>query len=127
MIKEIDFKPVDKFVVTFDDFRTYKGPFTIVDKKASTEENTVTKVVKKNVKYNHQVATVVATPELEADQKSPIEVGDKILVDFRACMPLDGYENLFMIPRYNVLGVLYSEEVFDHSDGSEGIYEVNEK
>lgn len=109
LIQEVDFKPLDKFVVTLSKpARTYLGPQTIVDKEVSTPENTVTKVVKKAVKYNHQVMVVVSTPQTEelVDKKSAISVGDSILCDFRACMPLDGYDNLYMIPKYNILGVI---------------------
>jgi hypothetical protein len=106
LIKEVDFRPIDKFVVTFDKFRTHPAPFQVVDKEKSTEETTVTKIVKKATKYNHQVAIVVASPDTEDGVKNPINAGDKIVVDFRACMPLDGYDNLYMIPKYNVLGVV---------------------
>jgi hypothetical protein len=106
LIKEVDFKPLDKFVVTFDSFRTYKSPMSVVDKEKTTTEETVTKIVKKAVKYNHQVAVIVATPNTEDESKSPICAGDKVFVDFRACMPLDGYENLYMVPKYNLLGVV---------------------
>ena len=107
LIQEVDFKPLDKFVVTLPKpARTYMGPQTIVDKEVSTPENTVTKVVKKAVKYNHQVVVVVSTPTSEQVTKDSILVGDKVLVDFRACMPLDGYDNLYMIPKYNILGVV---------------------
>ena len=102
LIKEVDFQPLDKFVVTFEDFRTYRTPMSVVDKAHSTADETVTKMVKKDVKYNHQICTVVATPKSEAD----ITAGDKLFVDFRACMPLDGYDNLYMVPKYNVLGVV---------------------
>jgi hypothetical protein len=108
LIQEVDFKPLDKFVVTFDEFRTFKQMQSVIDKAKSTDDETVTKQVKKDVKYNHQVAVVVATPPDDQVIKSEIkiEAGDKVLVDFRACMPLDGYENLYLIPRYNILGVM---------------------
>jgi hypothetical protein len=108
LIKEIDFRPLDKFVVSLPKVaRTFMGPQTIVDKELSTEENTVTKVVNKAVKYNHQVVVIVATPTSEqATGKDMIVAGDSVLVDFRACMPLDGYENMYMIPKYNILGVI---------------------
>jgi len=107
LINEVDFKPLDKFVVTFNEFRTFKAPQSVVDKAASTTEETVTKIVKKPVKYNHQVAVVVSTPFTEEDGvKNQIIAGDKVLVDFRACMPLDGYDNLYMIPKYNIMGVI---------------------
>jgi hypothetical protein len=110
LIQEVDFKPLDKFVVTFgiEDARTFKQMQSVIDKAKSTDDETVTKQVKKDVKYNHQVGTVVATPPDDQVVKSEIKVetGDKVLVDFRACMPLDGYENLYLIPRYNILGLL---------------------
>lgn len=106
LIKEVDFRPTDKFVITFDKFRTHPAPFQVVDKEKTTEETTVTKIVKKATKYNHQVGVVVSTPDTEDGQKVPIIAGEKVLVDFRACMPLDGYDNLYMIPRYNILGVV---------------------
>jgi|WetSurMetagenome_2_1015567.scaffolds.fasta_scaffold22131_3 hypothetical protein len=103
LIKEIDFRPLEKFVVSLPKVaRTYMGPQTIVDKELSTEENTVTKVVSKKIKYNHQVMLVVSTPETEKD----ITSGDSVLVDFRACQPLDGYDNLYLIPKYNIIGVI---------------------
>jgi hypothetical protein len=84
------------------------GPQTVVDKEISTPDNTVTKVVKKAIKYNHQVMVVVSTPLTEdsVDAKLAISAGDSILCDFRACMPLDGYDNLYMIPKYNILGIV---------------------
>jgi hypothetical protein len=110
LINEVDFTPLDKYVVTFatEDSRTFKQTQSVVDKKLSTDDETVTKMVKKDVKYNHQVATVVATPPDDQVVKSETRVstGDKVLVDFRACMPLDGYENLYLIPRYNILGLI---------------------
>jgi maltooligosyltrehalose synthase len=108
LIKELDFKPLDKFVVTFSDYRTYMAPQSIVDKEKSTVDETVTKVINKKVKYNHQIAVVVSTPTSEqvGDSKNTITVGDKVFVDYRACMPLDGYEELYMIPKYNILGVM---------------------
>lgn len=103
LISEIDFRPLDKFVVSLPKVaRTYMGPQTIVDKELSTEENTVTKVVKKAIKYNHQTVIVVSTPVGEKDICS----GDEVLVDFRACQPLDGYENLYLIPKYNIIGIV---------------------
>jgi hypothetical protein len=102
LIKEIDFRPLDKFVVTFDEFRTYMAPQTVVDKEKTTKEETVTKMVNKKVKYNHQVAVVVSCPSAEKE----VSAGDKVFLDFRACMPLDGYDNLYMVPKYNVLGVV---------------------
>jgi hypothetical protein len=107
LIKEVDFKPIDKFVVCLPDKpRTYLGPQTLVDKEASTDGNTVTKVVKRAVKYVHQVMVVIATPSTEDDSKSPISAGDSILCDFRACMPLDGYDNVYVIPKYNIIGLI---------------------
>ena len=110
LINEVDFQPLDKYVVTFntDDARTFKQTQSVVDKKLSTDDETVTKMVKKDVKYNHQVAVIVATPPDDQIVKSEIKVqtGDKVLVDFRVCMPLDGYDNLFLVPRYNILGVI---------------------
>jgi hypothetical protein len=103
LIKEVDFRPLDKFVVSLPKVaRTFMGPQTIVDKELSTEENTVTKVINKKVKYNHQVVLVVATPDGEKD----ITSGDSLLVDFRSCHALDGYDNLYIIPKYNVIGVI---------------------
>jgi hypothetical protein len=106
LIKEVDFQPLDKFVITFDEFRTYKAPQSVVDKTKSTEEETVTKIVKRPVKFNHQVAVVVSSPISEDGTKVPILAGDKVLVDFRACMPLDGYDNMYMVPKYNIMGVV---------------------
>jgi hypothetical protein len=109
LIKEIDFKPLDKFVVSLPDkARTFFGPKTVVDNDASTPDNTVTKVVKQKVKYNHQVMIVVSTPQTEdnVDAKIRLSTGDSILCDFRACMPLDGYDNLYVIPKYNIIGVI---------------------
>jgi hypothetical protein len=106
LIKEVDFKPLDKYVVTLPTpSRTYMAPQSVVDKEASTADNTVTKIVNKKVKYNHQVMVVVATPSI-GDGPSSITAGDSILCDFRACMPLDGYDNLYMVPKYNILGVV---------------------
>lgn len=103
LIKELDFKPIDKFVVSLPKVaRTYMSDYTVVDKEASTDGNTVTKIVKKAVKYNHQIVTVVSVPDSEKD----ILAGDQVLVDFRACMPLDGYDNMYMIPKYNILGII---------------------
>ena len=103
LIKEIDFRPLDKFVVSLPKVaRTFMGPQTIVDKEMSTDENTVTKVVNKAVKYNHQVMVVVSTPKDEKD----ICAGDSILADLRGCMALDGYDNMYLISKYNIIGVV---------------------
>jgi hypothetical protein len=103
LIKEVDFRPLDKFVVSLPkEARTYMGPQTIVDKELSTEENTITKVVNKKIKYNHQSMLVVSTPKDEKD----ITSGDEVLVDFRACQPLDGYDNLYLVAKYNIIGII---------------------
>lgn len=107
LIKELDFHPIDKYVVSLSkQCRTYMGPQTIVDKENSTDAETVTKVVQRAVKYNHQIVTVVSTPVSEVSDKNSICAGDNVLVDFRACQPLDGYENLYLIPKYNIIGVV---------------------
>lgn len=105
LIKVVDFTPMDKLVVTFDKFRTYSTEYTVVDKekmagKDPLKDEMETKVVKKKVKYNHQVATIVATPEKETE----LVAGDKILVDFRSCMELDGYKDLYVVAKYQVIG-----------------------
>jgi hypothetical protein len=105
LIKEIDFTPLDKLVVTFDKYRTYSTEYTVLDQeknkgKDPLKDEMETKVVNKKVKYNHQVAIVVATPDSEKD----IVAGDKLLVDFRSCMPIDGYKDLYLITKYNVVG-----------------------
>ncbi len=107
LIKEVDFCPIDKLVVTFDKFRTYNTEYTVVDKekmagKDPLKDEMETKVVNKKVKYNHQVATILATPANETG----LVAGDKILVDFRSCMELDGYKDIWIIAKYNVLGVV---------------------
>jgi hypothetical protein len=109
LIKEVDFRPLDKFVVSLPDKpRTYMGDQTIVDKELSTPENTVRKTVKRQVKYNTQAMVVVSTPMTEDDPavKSPILPGDTILCDFRAAFQLDGYDGLYIIPKYNIIGVI---------------------
>ena len=107
LIKTVDFQPIDKLVVTFDKFRTYNADYTVVDQekmkgKDPLKDEMETKVVKKKVKYNHQVAIVVAVPDTEKE----ISVGDNILVDFRSCVQLDGYKELYLISKYQVLGRL---------------------
>jgi hypothetical protein len=105
LIKDIDFKPIDKLVVTFDKFRTYTTEYTVMDTEANEgkdplKDEMVTKVVKKKVKYNTQVAVVVSTPEGETS----FAAGDEVLVDFRGCMALDCYKDLYILPKYNVIG-----------------------
>jgi hypothetical protein len=104
LIKDIDFSPIDKFVVKFEKFRTYSAPQSIVDKEKSTADETVTKMVKRPVKFNHQVATIVGYPVTE----TLLLEDDKILVDFRSCQPIDGYKGLYLIPKYNIIGHMYS-------------------
>ena len=109
LIKEIDFRPLDKFVVSLPDKpRTYLGDQTIVDKELSTPENTVRKNVKRQVKYNTQAMVVVSIPFTEdaPEVKNPISVGDTILCDFRAAFQLDGYDGLYIIPKYNIIGLI---------------------
>jgi hypothetical protein len=107
LIKEVDFTPVDKLVVAFDKFRTYNADYTVVDQekmkgKDPLKDEMETKVVKKKVKYNHQVATVVAVPSSEKE----LVAGDKVLVDFRSTIQLDGYKDLYLISKYQVIGVI---------------------
>ena len=107
LIKEVDFIPQDKLVVTFDKFRTYNTEYTVLDKEKNEgrdplKDEMETKVVKKKVKYNHQVARVIAVPEKEADMVP----GDSLLVDFRSCMEIDGYKDIFIVAKYNVIGVI---------------------
>ncbi|MBE3086338.1 MAG: hypothetical protein IMZ64_09005 [Bacteroidetes bacterium] len=115
LIKEVDFKPLDKLIVTFDKFRTYSTDYQVVDNEAMPEAPAKDdvqdgvgipkmKVIKNKVKYNQQVARVVAVPKAEAD----ISVGDELMVDFRACFKLDGYKDLYLIPKYNVIGIMDS-------------------
>ena len=110
LIQEVDFKPFDNLVITFEDFRVYSTDYTVLDTeknkgKDPMKDEMETKVVKKKVKYNTQVARVVARPE-----DSTIDVGDEIVVDFRGCMELDGYKDLYLIPKYKVIGVKYTNE-----------------
>lgn len=105
LIKQVDFVPVDKLVVTFDKFRTYSTEYTVVDKekmagKDPLKDEMETKVVKKKVKYNHQVATIVAVPNSETN----LVAGDKVLVDFRSCVELDGYKDIYIVNKYQVIG-----------------------
>jgi hypothetical protein len=110
LIKEVDFQPLDKVVITFDKFRTYVTDFTVTeptDEKVVEDGKEVdavakTKVVKNKVRYNQQVARVLAVPSSERDLK----VGDEILVDFRGCFKLDGYKEIYIIPKYNMIGVM---------------------
>jgi hypothetical protein len=108
LIKDIDFQPIDKLVVTFDKFRTYSTDYTVVDQdkmkgKDPLKDEVETKVVKKKVKYNHQVGVIVSVPKGEVD----LAVGDQVLVDFRSCMALDGYKELYIVAKYNVIGKLF--------------------
>jgi recombinational DNA repair protein RecR len=107
LIKVVDFTPIDKLVVTFDKFRTYNTEYTVLDNdknagKDPLKDEMETKVVKKKVKHNHQVATILAVPTTETG----LTAGDKILVDFRSCMELDGYQEIWIVAKYNVLGVV---------------------
>jgi hypothetical protein len=107
LIKEVDFTPVDKLVVTFDKYRTYSTEYTVMDTEKNAGKDPLvdemeTKVVKKKVNYNHQVATIMAVPANEEQYK----VGDLILVDLRACLAIDGYKDIFIIPKYNVFGLM---------------------
>lgn len=107
LIKEVDFTPVDKLVVTFDKFRTYSTEYTVLDNdknagKDPLKDEMETKVVKKKVKYNHQVATILATP----DNEEGLTAGDTVLVDFRSCMALDGYQEIYIVAKYNVIGII---------------------
>jgi hypothetical protein len=115
LIKEVDFRPLDKIIVTFDKFRTYTTDYTVTEpvkgSKVAEDDKEVdalakTKVVKNKVRYNQQVARIVAVPEAEKD----LTVGDEVLVDFRACFQLDGYKELYLIPKYNIIGVMWEEE-----------------
>ena len=113
LIKEVDFQPLDKIVLTFDKFRTYTTSQEVLDNEKNKDKvpykdddgNLVdpimeTKVIKTKIKYNQQVARILATPKLEKD----FIVGDEILVDFRSCMPLDGYKEIYIITKYNIIG-----------------------
>jgi hypothetical protein len=107
LIKEVDFRPVDKLVVTFDKFRTYTTEYTVMDQEKNAGKDPLkdemeTKVVKKKVKYNHQVARIVEVPVGETAYNN----GDYILVDVRACLQLDGYKELYILPKYNVIGTI---------------------
>jgi hypothetical protein len=108
--RQIDFQPLDNLVVTFDRFRTYSTEYTVMDKEKNVGKDPLkdemeTKVVKKRVKFNTQVARLVATPSNETE----LMAGTDILVDFRTCMELDGYKGLFLVPKYKVIGVLLKE------------------
>jgi hypothetical protein len=107
LIKEVDFRPVDKLVVTFDKFRTYTTEYTVMDQEKNAGKDPLkdemeTKVVKKKVKFNHQVARIVEVPVDDVTYS----IGDSILVDVRACLQLDGYKELYILPKYNVIGVV---------------------
>ena len=111
LINEVDFRPLDKLVVTFKDYRTYSTNFTtavpvkgekVVEDGKEVDATAKTKVVKNKVKYNQQVAVILAVPDSEKD----LSVGDEVLVDLRACFALDGYKDIFIIPKYNVIGVI---------------------
>jgi hypothetical protein len=112
LIKEVDFRPFDKLVVTFDKFRTYSTEYTVLDTEKNVGKDPLkdemeTKVVKKKVKYNHQVATIKAVPANITD----LAVGDEILVDFRSCMEIEGYKDLYVVSKYNSLGIMDSSIV----------------
>lgn len=100
-LKTLDFTPTDKIVVTFDKYRTFISKYSVVDKEKSTPENTETKIVKKKVKFNIQEARVIAVPKTEKD----IKVNDIVILDMHSCMDLNGYKNMFLVQRYNILGV----------------------
>jgi len=107
LIKEVDFRPVDKLVITFDKYRTYSTEYTVMDQEANAgkdplKDEMVTKVVKKKVNYNHQVARIVEVPVGDNTYSN----GDLILVDLRACLAIDGYKDIFIIPKYNVFGTM---------------------
>jgi hypothetical protein len=106
LIQEVDFKPLDALVVTFEKYRTFSTDYTVLDKEANEgkdplKDEMVTKIVKKQVKYNTQVAVVVAVPEKD---EAKFAVGDQVMVDFRGCMELDGYKDLWLIPTYKIIG-----------------------
>lgn len=112
LIKDVDFRPLDKLVVTFDKLRTYTTDVTVTE-EAGVEDKAIEdgaevpatgklKVVKDKVKYNQQVAKIVALPKGETE----FMVGDEVLTDLRACFPLDGYKDLYLLQRHNIIGVM---------------------
>ena len=113
LINEVDFRPLDKIIVTFDKFRTYTteitvgGPpdpgQTVVEDGKEVPATGKLRVTKNKARYNQQVARVVALPKSESE----LEVGDEVLVDFRACFKLDGYKELYLLPKYNIIGVMW--------------------
>jgi len=114
LIKEVDFKPFEKLVVTFDSFRTFNTNYTVLDEeknkgKDPMKDEMETKVVKKKVKYNFQVARVIGTP----DSETTLCAGDRILVDFRSCVELDGYKDIYLVNKYSSIGEMYTEEDAD--------------
>ena len=113
LIKEVDFTPQEKFVVTFDKFRTYSTKYTVLDTeknqgKDPLKDEMETKVVNKKVKYNFQVATILAVPNAEKD----LVAGDKVLVDFRSCIEIDGYKDIYLVNKYNIVGEMYDNGVW---------------
>jgi hypothetical protein len=113
LIKEVDFRPLDKIIVTFDKFRTYtteitvgepaKPGQTVVEDGKEVPATGNIRVTKNKARYNQQVARIVAVPTAEVE----LSAGDEVLVDFRACFKLDGYKDLYLLPKYNIIGVMW--------------------
>lgn len=106
LYNEIDFRPSEKLIVTFDKYREFTAKYTVMDEEANKgkdpmKDEMITKVSERVVKFNIQVARVIAVPA----NQTLYNVGDEVIIDMHNCADLNGYKNMFLIQPYQIIGI----------------------
>jgi len=112
--KEINFTPVsNRIVVKCPKFITYKEMQRVRDVDAIANKGTdpkeveqVTKLEAVEVKYWYQIMEVVAVPK---DDKLGLQVGDQVVVDFRAAKKFDTYKDMYWLWAMDIMGIVNKE------------------